>query len=148
MYLPCLFAFYRRRRHYAKLDLQELLGDKGIKTECLMPKPPDNNNILLNSDPDNPAPFPSFLPLEIFDNVEYDCRTPEEWVCLGEEEGVRKPVPGLALIPAKNSPSTGMLMYFTVNNIRFYFKSSFVCPNIHFPVWNHPTLQTNLLLPF
>lgn len=32
-----------------------------------------------------PTPtFPSFLPLEIFDNTEFDCRTPEEWVQLGE----------------------------------------------------------------
>ncbi len=31
-----------------------------------------------------PTPtFPSFLPLEIFDNTEFDCRTPEEWVNLG-----------------------------------------------------------------
>ncbi len=32
-----------------------------------------------------PTPtFPSFLPLEVFDNNEFDCRTPEEWVNLGE----------------------------------------------------------------
>lgn len=30
--------------------------------------------------------FPSFLPLETFDNTEFDCRTPEEWLQLGEEE--------------------------------------------------------------
>lgn len=28
--------------------------------------------------------FPSFLPLETFDNTEFDCRTPEEWMGLGE----------------------------------------------------------------
>ena len=28
--------------------------------------------------------FPSFLPLEIFDNTEFDCRTPEEWLALGK----------------------------------------------------------------
>lgn len=27
--------------------------------------------------------FPSFLPLEVFDNTEFDCRTPEDWMALG-----------------------------------------------------------------
>ena len=44
--------------------------------------------------------FPSFLPLEIFDNTEFDCRTPEDWLSLGvDDSGVRKPVPGKALLP-------------------------------------------------
>lgn len=31
-----------------------------------------------------PTPtFPSFLPLEVFDNTELDSRTPQEWVQLG-----------------------------------------------------------------
>ncbi len=35
-----------------------------------------------------PTPtFPSFLPLEIFDNTEFDCRAPEEWIQLGEYIG-------------------------------------------------------------
>ena len=33
----------------------------------------------------DPTPvFPSFLPLEIFDNTEFDSRTPEEWLQLGK----------------------------------------------------------------
>jgi dynein heavy chain len=34
--------------------------------------------------------FPSFLPLEIFDNTEFDCRTPEEWLELGEHGNTRR----------------------------------------------------------
>ena len=34
--------------------------------------------------------FPLFLPLEVFDNTEYDCRTPEEWVDLGEGKRERE----------------------------------------------------------
>lgn len=33
--------------------------------------------------------FPSFIPLEIFDNTEFDCRTPEEWLALGENQVVQ-----------------------------------------------------------
>ena len=59
-------------------------------------------NIKLNKDGDDPAPFPAYLPLHIFDNKEYDCRTPEEWLEMGQENGVRKPVPGKALLPARD----------------------------------------------
>ena len=30
--------------------------------------------------------FPSFLPLEVFDDTEYDSRTPQEWLDMGEKE--------------------------------------------------------------
>lgn len=85
-----------------------------------------------------PTPtFPSFLPLEVFDDTEYDCRTPQEWLEMGKhmsklarrimkethppqnmymymwlchphtgvEDGVRKPVPGKALLPVLDPPS-------------------------------------------
>ncbi|XDV51401.1 hypothetical protein PO909_020284 [Leuciscus waleckii] len=44
-------------------------------------------------------------PGHIFDNEEFDCRTPEEWLALGYEQGSidRKPVPAKALLPTKNS---------------------------------------------
>lgn len=58
--------------------------------------------VILNADVDNPAPFAAFLDLQTFDNTEYDVRTPDEWLAIGEEMGVRKPIPGKALLPAKN----------------------------------------------
>ena len=72
-----------------------------------MPKDyPDDYKVQLNKSPD-PAPFPAFLPLEIFDNCEYDCRTPDEWLALGFEPGseVRRPVPAKALIPTEDKYS-------------------------------------------
>ena len=84
------------------MNLEELLEALNIETERLMPKfDPDSKLVQLNCDPDNPAPFPPYLPLEIFDNTEYDCRVVEEWLSLGwvVAEHERKPVPGLALLP-------------------------------------------------
>ena len=52
-----------------------------------MPVGEHTSKALLNfsSSSDHASPmFPSFLPLEIFDNTEFDCRTPEEWDKLGE----------------------------------------------------------------
>lgn len=73
----------------------------GIKTEQLMPKD-QNGPVKLNSDPDDPAPFPAYLPLDIFDNEEFDCRLPQEWIQMGMEDGHRKPVPGMALLPTND----------------------------------------------
>ena len=48
----------------------------------------NNNN---NNGGKTPSPtFPSFLPLEVFDNTEYDCRTPEEWLALGTAHNERE----------------------------------------------------------
>ncbi|XP_048258404.1 dynein axonemal heavy chain 1-like isoform X3 [Haliotis rufescens] len=102
---PRKIEIERRRRHYASQDLDELLNSHNIQTELLMPKQQvnGNNNVILNADPDDPAPFPPYLPLHIFDNEEFDSRTPAEWIALGQENGSRKPVPGIALLPTKDA---------------------------------------------
>ena len=42
--------------------------------------------------------FPTFLPLEVFDDTEFDCRTPEEWVSLGEIDQYLREKGNIALI--------------------------------------------------
>lgn len=46
---------------------------------------------------------------QIFDNEEFDCRTPEDWLALGCEEGSsdRKPVPAKAFLPTNDTKSAG-----------------------------------------
>ena len=44
------------------------------------------------------SPFPAFLPLHIFDDTEFDCRNPNEWLELGLVDGKQHPVPGKALL--------------------------------------------------
>ncbi|CAH8612538.1 unnamed protein product [Heterobilharzia americana] len=41
----------------------------------------------------------SYLPLEYFDDETFDCRTPSDWLALGIDGGVRKPVPAVCLLP-------------------------------------------------
>ena len=84
--------------------MEQLLQKENIKTSQLMPKnqPDGMKNVKLNADPNEPAPFPPYLQLECFDNNEYDCRTSHEWVEIGREDGVRKPVPGRALLPTRD----------------------------------------------
>lgn len=45
----------------------------------------------------------------MFDNEEFDCRTPQDWLSLGYEKGLygRKPIPAKALLPAGDKTSSG-----------------------------------------
>ncbi|XP_078663939.1 dynein axonemal heavy chain 1-like [Branchiostoma floridae x Branchiostoma belcheri] len=101
---PRKIEMERQKRHYSKQDLNDLLANEGIDVTRLMPKHVSKEHrVQLNACDKDPAPFPPYLPLDIFDNTEYDCRTPEEWIRMGLEDGVQKPVPGRALLPTVDS---------------------------------------------
>ena len=86
---PRKLEIERRKRQYSKLakDLESLLTQHNVMTQELMPITDRSSKALLSSSSrggDSSTPvFPSFLPLEIFDNTEFDSRTPEEWMKLG-----------------------------------------------------------------
>ncbi|XP_059153506.1 dynein axonemal heavy chain 1-like [Physella acuta] len=92
----------RLRRLYARLDLPTLLRERGVKTELLMPKQHTNLNIILMMNPNDPAPFPPYLPLGLFDNAEFDNRTPKEWMRLGYMSKGQAPIPSVCLLPTKD----------------------------------------------
>jgi dynein heavy chain len=75
----------RRKRIYSQQHISQLLSDRGIHPSNLMPVADTTSHSLIsNGKGKSHSPtFPSFLPLEVFDNMEYDCRTPAEWVALG-----------------------------------------------------------------
>jgi len=95
----------RRKRQYKHEDLNQLLSHYQISSDDLIPLPRDKrkNSATPNSSlssgsslgsgrsskgrTSRPQPsFPTFLPLEVFDNTEFDCRTPIEWLALGRGE--------------------------------------------------------------
>jgi len=98
-----LFVYtYRRKRQYKQQDLNQLLDHYQISSDDLIPLPRDErkssatpstsvsssasvgSGTIVKGRSNRPQPtFPIFLPLEVFDNTEFDCRTPEEWVALG-----------------------------------------------------------------
>ena len=85
---PRKLEIERRKRHYTKLgkNFDSLLTQQSINTQELMPITDHTSNALLSSSSrgESSTPvFPSFLPLEIFDNTEFDSRTPKEWLELG-----------------------------------------------------------------
>ncbi|XP_065895241.1 dynein axonemal heavy chain 1-like isoform X2 [Dysidea avara] len=115
----------RRKRQYKQEDLNQLLSHYQINSDDLVPLPRDKrkNSATPNSSVSSgasvgsgatvkghssrPQPtFPTFLPLEVFDNTEFDCRTPEEWLALGIDGDRHKPVPGMALLPVLTSSTS------------------------------------------
>ena len=101
---PRKIEIERRKRHFGQQSIEKNLTDRGIDTSQLMPKKQPNGfkSVKLNADSEDPAPFPPYLSLDIFDDDEFDCRTPQEWIEMGKENGVRKPVPGRALLPTRD----------------------------------------------
>ncbi|KAG7477961.1 hypothetical protein MATL_G00075170 [Megalops atlanticus] len=96
--LPRKLEIERRKRMYLECDIGQLLKEQGIDSNQLMHR----HQSIGETCPENPCPpVSNYLPLEVFDNEEFDCRTPEDWLTLGYEEGSndRKPVPGKALLP-------------------------------------------------
>ncbi|MGH0183081.1 UNVERIFIED_CONTAM: hypothetical protein FKN15_013335 [Acipenser sinensis] len=97
---PRKIEIERRRQKYLSLDIYELLKDQGIDSNKLMPRHHDSGTqIIIEETSESPPPV--YLPLEVFDDEEFDCRTPSDWLCLGVEPGSRdrKPIPGKALLP-------------------------------------------------
>ncbi|XP_023368810.1 dynein heavy chain 1, axonemal [Otolemur garnettii] len=97
---PRKIEIERRKRQYLSLDIEQLLSDEGIDSNKLMPRHPDLKHPHTIEQGHDPL-FPIYLPLKVFDNEEFDCRTPKEWINMGLEPGSldRKPVPGKALLP-------------------------------------------------
>uniref|UniRef100_A0ABD2WRH4 Dynein heavy chain 1, axonemal n=1 Tax=Trichogramma kaykai TaxID=54128 RepID=A0ABD2WRH4_9HYME len=69
----------RRRRQYEHFKLSRILDEKGMQIEDIVRD--------------------SYLGLELFDDEEYDCRTPREWLQLGQIDGKQYPLPAEALLP-------------------------------------------------
>lgn len=88
----------RQKKLFASLNIEEILQELGIDYSI----PPKQANESWTS----PFNVPSLsaqvnsckLPLEPFDDSEYDCRTPEEWIeCGTQPDGKFEPIPGQAL---------------------------------------------------
>ncbi|XP_046731532.1 dynein axonemal heavy chain 1 [Silurus meridionalis] len=91
---PRKLEIEKQRREYLLLDIAQLLADLGIDSSQLVPRTTSSED-----QPESP-PADNYLPLEIFDNEEFDCYTPEDWLALGCEPGSsdQKPVPAIAFL--------------------------------------------------
>ncbi|XP_071558365.1 dynein axonemal heavy chain 1-like [Temnothorax nylanderi] len=87
----------RRRRIYKNLKIEDTLKAEGVKSYDMLPfekiRP-----LLSYGEKYDLYSKTSYLPLELFDDEEYDCRTAEEWINLGIINGVRYPLPATVFI--------------------------------------------------
>lgn len=87
----------RRKREFTAKDLAKLLEEAGLIAEQLLPGGPyataaESSNT------------PTHLPLEYFDDSEYDVRTPQDWLALGTtSDGHVEPIPVRALLTANGA---------------------------------------------
>lgn len=88
--VPRKLEIERRKRQFTAeaASLEELLHSAGVRDSSeLVPGADYTTRVLCKKeDGSMEAIFPTFLPLEVFDDTEYDCRTAEEWLDLGKGE--------------------------------------------------------------
>ncbi|KAF5403840.1 Dynein heavy chain axonemal [Paragonimus heterotremus] len=90
---PRKLQIERRKRRYQSQSLQSILENEYNIKECdLIARFMDDNK-------DSKGEWNTYLPLEYFDDETFDPRTPEDWLSMGLEGDVRKPVPALCLLP-------------------------------------------------
>jgi hypothetical protein len=101
------------------MDIGELLIEKGLEPEKLMPVHRTADDVvLLNQLDSEPAPFPSFLALHYFDNEDYEIWNPKDWLNKGNDGKFYKPVPGKALLPNIESTSFSKLSKTFLFNVK------------------------------
>ncbi|RDD38836.1 Dynein heavy chain 1, axonemal [Trichoplax sp. H2] len=97
---PRKIEIERQKRLFAVLDIEQLLSKEGIGTSVLVPPNVKYSYEDVSLDASLNG-LSNYLPLEIFDDTDYDNRTPEDWLSLGNKIGDtrRYPVPCKSLIP-------------------------------------------------
>ncbi|XP_076380684.1 dynein axonemal heavy chain 1 [Megalopta genalis] len=96
--LPRNVEMERRRKLYRSLKIEDALETIGVTSKDMLP--PSAILPLLNRD----MIYGLFgrahiLPLELFDDEEFDCRTIEDWLNLGRIDGKRSPLPAAVFAP-------------------------------------------------
>ncbi|KAK1118880.1 hypothetical protein K0M31_014650 [Melipona bicolor] len=88
----------RRRRLYKNLKIESALKKMGVSPKEMLP-PSAVLPLLTNEEIYGLFSTVHFLPLEIFDDEEYDCRTAEDWINLGVIDGKHYPLPATVFVP-------------------------------------------------
>ncbi|CAF4763844.1 unnamed protein product [Pieris macdunnoughi] len=101
--MPRLVKIERLRRKFLAANIKKMLRELGVQPYWLLP--PSEYPITEQEYYGLYSPYPK-LDLEIFDNTDYDCRIPEEWLSLGLIEGEQYPCPGLAFLPKEDGKSS------------------------------------------
>ncbi|XP_043269181.1 dynein axonemal heavy chain 1 [Venturia canescens] len=96
-HLPRNIEMERRRRLYRNLRVQDALSKAGVSLLDILS--PDVVRPLASDEQKHGlCPTVNFLPLEIFDNEDLDCRTVNDWMQLGFIDGTKYPLPATVFV--------------------------------------------------
>ncbi|CAH0560322.1 unnamed protein product [Brassicogethes aeneus] len=98
--LPRNVEIERRRREYQRHRAESVLDSFGIFSEQILPVRVLRDHITQPQNRFKLYSWVSYLPLELFDDTEFDPRTPDDWLQLGVVENVRYPIPAQAFLPS------------------------------------------------
>ncbi|XP_035733901.1 dynein heavy chain 1, axonemal-like [Vespa mandarinia] len=95
--LPRNVEMERLRRLYRNQNLDEALKEEGVLPCNILPP---KVILSLSSEEEKYGLYSkiNYLPLEIFDDEEFDCRTSKDWINLGLIDGVRHPLPAMSFV--------------------------------------------------
>ncbi|XP_053976512.1 dynein axonemal heavy chain 1-like [Hylaeus volcanicus] len=96
--LPRNVEMERRRRLYRNLKIEDALNEVNVTPKEMLP-PSAISPLLSTEEIYGLFATTHILPLEIFDDEEYDCRTIEDWINLGVIDGERYPLPATVFVP-------------------------------------------------
>ncbi|KAK9309948.1 hypothetical protein QLX08_000576 [Tetragonisca angustula] len=96
--IPRNVEMERRRRLYRNLKIENALEEIGVSPKEMLP-PSAVLPLLTYEEIYGLFSTVHFLPLEIFDDEEYDCRTAEDWINLGVIDGKHYPLPATVFVP-------------------------------------------------
>ncbi|RLU27110.1 hypothetical protein DMN91_000909 [Ooceraea biroi] len=95
--LPRNVEMERRRREYKNFKIEDALEAEGVKPHDMLP-PEKIRPLLSYEEKYDLYVRTNYLPLELFDDEEYDCRTVDDWINLGVIDGVRYPIPATVFV--------------------------------------------------
>ncbi|KAF5270064.1 hypothetical protein FQA39_LY08476 [Lamprigera yunnana] len=100
--LPRNVAIERKRRQYQRQSIKTCLEEMNIQPKQIVPI----HIVKEFTVEDKFGLFATinYLPLELFDDEEFDSRSPTNWLQHGVIEGVRHPIPGEAFVPVRKRP--------------------------------------------
>ncbi|KAF5308293.1 hypothetical protein FQR65_LT06286 [Abscondita terminalis] len=101
--LPRNVAIERKRRQYKSKSITACLEALEIEPKVIVPA--DVVRKLTVEEKFGLFKTVNYLPLELFDNEDYDSRSPDSWIKHGIVDGVRHPIPGEAYLPVCKKPS-------------------------------------------
>ncbi|XP_018365084.1 PREDICTED: dynein heavy chain 1, axonemal-like [Trachymyrmex cornetzi] len=139
----------RKRKIYKNLKIEDALKAENIKPYDILPF---EKICPLLSDKEKYSLYSktSYLPLELFDDEEYDCRTTEEWINLGIIDGIRYPLPATVFVERIIDKKKIFDRYNILNNLYGWFHAAVTDYNNEQKLWTVLTLdglKRKFLLP-